>query len=145
MADNLSEAPEDDAAASPGPMPFPVEGRATPPHRGVLMTGEDGADGPEAFYIHVETLPGKEEQVEQMLRDILACVQEEPATGPRYGVRYSETTFGIFQAFLNIAGWQAHVDGGGGDIFRDVERILGIPHTSTRSMSSSPKKCSQKN
>ncbi len=61
-----------------------------------------------------------------MLRDILACVEEEPATGPRYGVRYSETTFGIFETFPNLAGRQAHVDGGGGDIFRDIERMNAI-------------------
>ena len=58
-----------------------------------------------------------------MLQDILACVQDEPATGPWYGVRYSETVFAIFEAFPDIAGRQAHVDGGGGDIFRDLERM----------------------
>lgn len=61
-----------------------------------------------------------------MLRDILACVEEEPATGPWYGVQFSETIFGIFETFPDIAGRQAHVDGGVGDIFRDVERMNAI-------------------
>ena len=52
--------------------------------------------------------------------------EDEPATGPWYGVRYSQTTFGIFEAFPNLAGRQAHVDGGGGDIFRDIERLNRI-------------------
>ena len=73
-----------------------------------------------------KALPGKGDEVVQMLRDILACVEDEPATGPWYGVRYSETTFGIFETFPSIVGRQAHVDGGGGDIFRDFERMNAI-------------------
>ena len=42
------------------------------------------------------------------------------------GVRYSATTFGIFEAFPNIAGRDAHVAGGGGDIFRDKDRMNAI-------------------
>jgi hypothetical protein len=52
------------------------------PHEGVVMTGRDGVDGPKAFYILIEALPGHEEDVVQMLRDIRACVEDEPATGP---------------------------------------------------------------
>jgi quinol monooxygenase YgiN len=96
------------------------------PHQGVKMTGHDGADGPKAFYIQIEAQPGKGEEVAQMLSDILDCVQEEPATGPWYGVRYSDTAFAIFEAFPDIAGRQAHVEGGGGDIFRDVDRMNSI-------------------
>jgi hypothetical protein len=93
------------------------------PHQGVVMIGEDGEDGPKAFYILIEALPGKSEEVLQMLRDIRGCVEDEPATGPWYAVRHSETTFAIFEAFPNIAGRNAHVAGGGGDIFRDVARM----------------------
>jgi len=115
-----------DLAASPGPDPHPDAGPPAHPHRGVVVTGENGEDGPKAFYIHIEALPGKEEEVVRMLGDILGCVQGEPATGPWFGVRYSTTTFGIFEAFPNIAGRDAHVAGGGGDIFRDVERMNRI-------------------
>jgi hypothetical protein len=95
-------------------------------HRGVRMTGEDGAQGRKAFYIQIEARPGREEEVVQMLRDIRACVEDEPATGPWFGVRYSQTSFAIFEAFPDIAGRQTHVEGGGGDIFRDVERMNRI-------------------
>jgi hypothetical protein len=90
------------------------------PHRGVKMTGQDGEDGPKAFYILIEALPGREADVVRMLADIRACVEDEPATGPWYAVRHSLTTFAIFEAFPDIAGRDAHVAGGGGDIFRDV-------------------------
>jgi hypothetical protein len=95
-------------------------------HAGVKMTGEDGADGPKAFYILIEARPGKEDEVVQMLRDIRACVEGETATGPWFAVQHSPTTFAIFEAFPDIAGRNAHVAGGGGDIFRDVERMNAI-------------------
>jgi hypothetical protein len=115
-----------ETAAAPGPELSPVPQLPESSHRGVVMTGTDGDDGPKAFYIHIEALPGKGDEVVQMLRDILACVEDEPATGPWYGVRYSETTFGIFETFPSIAGRQAHVDGGGGNIFRDLDRMNAI-------------------
>jgi quinol monooxygenase YgiN len=95
-------------------------------HRGVIMTGNDGVDGPKAFFIEIEALPGKEEDVEGMLREIRAAVEHEPATGPWFAVRRSATSFAIFEAFPDIAGRQAHVDGAGGDIFRDIERMNAI-------------------
>jgi quinol monooxygenase YgiN len=95
-------------------------------HRGVIMTGSDGVEGPKAFFIEIEALPGKEEDVVQMLRDIRAAVEDEPATGPWFAVRRSATSFAIFEAFPDIAGRQAHVDGAGGDIFRDVERMNAL-------------------
>lgn len=96
------------------------------PHSGVQVLGEQGSEGRKAFYIHIQALPGKEEQVMQMLRDIRDCVETEPATGPWFALRLSHTTFGIFEAFPDLAGRQAHVVGGGGDIFRDVARMNAI-------------------
>ena len=95
-------------------------------HRGVVMTGDDGTDGPKAFYIRIEAKPGREAEVVEMLRNIRACVENEPATEPWYAVRHSERVFAIFEAFPNIAGRDAHVAGGGGDIFRDVDRMNRI-------------------
>ena len=117
---------EQETMTGPDSVVSPVPPPAERPHRGVVMTGTDGDDGPKAFYIHIEGRPGHGDDVVRMLRDILACVEGEPATGPWYGVRYSETTFGIFETFPSIAGRQAHVDGGGGDIFRDLERMNAI-------------------
>ncbi|HEX5676349.1 MAG TPA: hypothetical protein VFX91_00110 [Alcanivorax sp.] len=115
----------DNATRNPGPTPQP-QPPAARPHRGVEVSGHDGEEGRKAFYIHIEALPGKENEVIRMLEDILECVHGEPATGPWYGVRYSQTTFGIFEVFPSRAGRQAHVEGGGGEIFRDVARMNGI-------------------
>lgn len=115
-----------DNTTQPGPVPFPAPSAPVLPHHGVQVSGEQGDDGRKAFYIHIEAIPGCEDQVVQMLRDILACVEQEPATGPWYGVRYSQTTFGVFEAFPNLAGRQAHVEGGGRKIFRDITRMNSI-------------------
>ncbi|MFL1485401.1 hypothetical protein [Marinobacter sp. LN3S78] len=110
----------------PGPLPNPVPVHPVRPHQGVQVLGEQGDEGRKAFYIHIEALPGMEAEVVRMLEDILHCVEDEPATGPWYAVRYSQTTFGIFEVFPDLSGRQAHVEGGGGDIFRDVERMNAI-------------------
>lgn len=112
-----------EAASSPGPQPYPAPNNQSLPHNGVTVSGDNGADSRKAFYIHIDAIPGKENDVIDMLKDILTCVEDEPATCPWYAVRYSQTTFGIFEVFPNIAGRQAHVEGGGGDIFRDVQRM----------------------
>jgi len=115
----------EDLATVPGPIPHPGTS-SDAPHRGVVVTGDNGEEGAKAFYIHIEAKPGKENEVLRMLHDIYGCVLDEPATGPWFAVRYSATTFGIFEAFPNIAGRDAHVAGGGGDIFRDNARMNAI-------------------
>ena len=95
-------------------------------HRGVQVLGEQGVEGRKAFFIQIEARPGHEEAVMQMLSDIHVCVEDEPATGPWFAVRFSQTSFGIFEAFPDLAGRQAHVEGGGGDIFRDLARMNTI-------------------
>ena len=95
-------------------------------HRGVQVLGEQGFEGRKAFFIKIEARPGQEDSVVQMLEDIRACVEDEPGTGPWFAIRFSQFSFGIFEAFADLAGRQAHVEGGGGDIFRDTARMNAI-------------------
>lgn len=95
-------------------------------HRGRVVLGDQGVEGRKGFFIQIEARLGQEEAVVQMLQDIRNCVEAEPATGPWFAVRFSKTSFGIFEAFPDLAGRQAHVEGGGGDIFRDVMRLNAI-------------------
>ena len=111
---------------TPGPVQYPDDRSAGESHAGVVMTGHNGEDGTKAFYIHIEARPDRIPEVRRMLRDILTCVEGEPATGPWYAVQYSDTTFGIFEVFPDLAGRRAHTDGGGGDIFRDLERMNAL-------------------
>ena len=64
-----------------------------------------------ALFVRLEAKPGKETAVESFLRDGLPLVQEEPATTAWFGIRLGPTTFGIFDAFPDEAGRQAHLSG----------------------------------
>lgn len=64
-----------------------------------------------ALYVQLEAKPGKEEEVEQFLNSGLALVEEEPETTVWFALRMGQSTFGIFDAFANEAGRQAHLSG----------------------------------
>ena len=64
-----------------------------------------------ALFVRLEAKPGKEAEVEQFLRDGLLPVLEEPATTTWFGLRFGPSTFGIFDAFPDEAGRQAHLTG----------------------------------
>jgi quinol monooxygenase YgiN len=64
-----------------------------------------------ALFVRLEAKPGKEAEVEKFLRSGLALVDQEPATTAWFGLRLGSTTFGIFDAFPNDAGRQAHLSG----------------------------------
>ena len=64
-----------------------------------------------ALFVRLEAKPGKEAEVERFLRDGLPVVQEEPATTAWFGIRLGPSTFGIFDAFPDEAGRQAHLTG----------------------------------
>jgi len=64
-----------------------------------------------ALLVRLEAKPGKEGDVEAFLRGGLAVVQEEPATIAWFAVRLGPSTFGIFDAFPDDAGRQAHLSG----------------------------------
>jgi quinol monooxygenase YgiN len=54
---------------------------------------------------------GKEAEVTRFLEGGLALVQEEPATIAWFAIRLGPSEFGIFDAFLDDAGRQAHLGG----------------------------------
>jgi quinol monooxygenase YgiN len=64
-----------------------------------------------ALFVRLEAKPGKEAEVESFLRGALPIVEEGPATVAWFGIRLGPTTFGIFDAFPDEAGRQAHLSG----------------------------------
>ena len=64
-----------------------------------------------ALLVRLEAKPGKEAEVESFLRGGLSVVQEEPATTAWFAIRLGASTFGIFDAFPDEAGRQAHLSG----------------------------------
>jgi quinol monooxygenase YgiN len=64
-----------------------------------------------ALFVRLEAKTGKEAEVEAFLRSGLAVVMEEPATIAWFAIRLGPSTFGIFDAFPDEAGRQAHLSG----------------------------------
>jgi quinol monooxygenase YgiN len=64
-----------------------------------------------ALFVRLEAKPGKEEEVANFLRSGLPLVEEEPKTVAWFGIRLGASTFGIFDAFPDEDGRQAHLSG----------------------------------
>jgi quinol monooxygenase YgiN len=64
-----------------------------------------------ALLVRLEAKPGKESDVAKFLRDGLAIVDAEPATTAWFALQLGPSTFGIFDAFPNEAGREAHLSG----------------------------------
>lgn len=63
------------------------------------------------FYVGLEAKPGKEKEVESFLRGALPLAMEEPTTTAWFGIRLGPSTFGVFDAFPDDSGRQAHLSG----------------------------------
>lgn len=123
-----AERTSDPGSADPGPSPLKDTQLDT--HPGWVRSGRDNTPGRKAYYINLEAKPGKGDQVELFLRDILAGVEQEPGTGPWFGCRFSDTTFGIFEAFPDTAARNTHDVGPGGRNFlraAELEEMLAYP------------------
>ena len=64
-----------------------------------------------ALFVRLEAKAGKEKEVESFLLSGLPLVMAEPATTAWFGIRLGPTTFGIFDAFPDDAGREAHLAG----------------------------------
>jgi quinol monooxygenase YgiN len=64
-----------------------------------------------ALLVRLHAKPGKEEEVARFLAGALPLAQAEPATPVWFAIRISPSEFGIFDAFADDAGRQAHLGG----------------------------------
>jgi quinol monooxygenase YgiN len=112
-------------AANPDsfPTPQPSWSQQNPEHPGFAFRGVDGSPGNKAYFIHLEAKPGKEELVQGFLKDINNGVNQEPGTGPWFGLRFSTSTFFIFEAFPDIDARHDHDNGPGGQNFLRTELL----------------------
>jgi quinol monooxygenase YgiN len=72
-----------------------------------------------ALFVEIKAKPGKEDIVAAFLASAQALVLQEPATTAWFAVRFDTYTFGIFDAFGDEAGREAHLKG------RVAEALLG--------------------
>ena len=64
-----------------------------------------------ALLVRLEAKPGKEVEVKKFLRSGLPIVQQEPATAEWFAIRLGPRSYGIFDAFQDDPGRQAHLAG----------------------------------
>jgi quinol monooxygenase YgiN len=124
MSDNMpDEYAGEGVSLPPNPNPKPDWSQDDPAHPGFVVHGLDDTPGPKAYYIHLEAKPGKEELLQGFLQDINAGVDKEPDTGPWFALRYSKTTFCIFEAFPDAQARHTHDNGPGGQNFLRSELL----------------------
>lgn len=61
--------------------------------------------------VRLEAKPGKEDELETFLKSGLELAEQEPDTTVWFAIRLGPQAFGIFDAFGNEAGRQAHLNG----------------------------------
>lgn len=64
-----------------------------------------------ALLARLEAKPGKEAEVADLLKGALPLANAEPATTVWFALQLGPSTFGIFDAFPDEAGRQAHLSG----------------------------------
>ena len=64
-----------------------------------------------ALFARLEAKPGKEDEVAKFLETGLRLAEQEATTPVWFALRLGPTTFGVFDAFTDEAGRQAHLDG----------------------------------
>ena len=64
-----------------------------------------------ALLARLEAKPGKANEVAELLKGALPLANAEPATTVWFALKLGPTTFGIFDAFADDAGRQAHLGG----------------------------------
>ncbi len=64
-----------------------------------------------SLFVRLEAKPGKEAELAAFLQQGLQLAQGEVTTPVWFALRLGPSTFGIFDAFRDEAGRQAHLDG----------------------------------
>jgi hypothetical protein len=64
-----------------------------------------------ALYVQLEAKPGKEQEVASFLSNARTMVTDEPDTTAWFAIRMGPRMFGIFDAFANERGRDAHLQG----------------------------------
>ena len=64
-----------------------------------------------ALFARLEAKPGKEKEVAKFLEAGLSMANQETTTPIWFALRLGPTTFGIFDAFTDESGRQAHLNG----------------------------------
>jgi quinol monooxygenase YgiN len=81
-----------------------------------------------ASYVRLEAKPGKEATLKAFLESALPLAQGEASTPVWFALQFGPSTFGIFDAFADEAGRQAHL-GGAIAAASKADELLAAPPT----------------
>lgn len=83
-----------------------------------------------ALFVRLEAKKGMEAAVEEFLNGGLALIQDEPETTVWYALKFSDSTFGIFDAFEAEPGREAHLNGKvAAALMAKAEELFAVPPT----------------
>lgn len=77
-----------------------------------------------AVLVRIEALAGREDDVRAFLNQGLSIVEGEPKTVRWFGVQFGPSSFGIFDAFPDEDGRQAHLSGEVGKALSENTGVL---------------------
>ena len=80
------------------------------------------------LFVRLEAKPGKEKEVAAFLKQGLQMAHEETTTPLWFALRLGPSTFGVFDAFADEAGRQAHLNGRiAKALFANAAELLAVP------------------
>ena len=86
-----------------------------------------------ALFVRLEAKPGKEAAVADFLAGALPLANAESSTVAWFALRFGPSTFGVFDAFQDEAGRQAHLAGPiAAALMANAAELLATPPTIER-------------
>ena len=81
-----------------------------------------------ALFVRLEAKPGKEKAVQDFLAGALPLANAEPLTTLWFALKLGPSTFGVFDAFADDTGRQAHLNGPiAAALMANAEALLASP------------------
>lgn len=65
----------------------------------------------QALWVMLKAKPGKEQEIEEFLKQGASLANDEPGTVTWYGVKLAPGMYGVFDTFNDEAGRDAHLNG----------------------------------
>lgn len=79
-------------------------------------------------FVRIEAKPGKEKEVAAFMKQALQMAHQETTTPLWFALRLGPSTFGVFDAFYDESGRQAHLNGPiAKALFANAPNLLAVP------------------
>lgn len=86
----------------------------------------------QGLLVRLEAAPGRDADVEALLRSTVLLLRDEPGTTAWYAVRFGRSEYGVFDAFHDEADRQAHLHGAVAKSLMDSRSLFVAPPTIER-------------